>query len=102
MKRTKYTIATTFAALMIGSLTINTASAAVKIQDQTWGDLNSVTHSAVVETGQGQAGHVPNEFSRTDLSAVTHRSVPLGTTAIGRDSGSEYSRNDLTATTHHN
>jgi len=93
MTRTKNTIAATFAALLIGGLMINPASAAVK-----WSDISAVTHSANTKSILPHVGG-PKLFNRSDVSAVTHRSAPSAVLPVGR-SGKNYSRNDITAVTH--
>ena len=94
MTRTKSSIFATFAALLIGGLVINPASAAVK-----WSDISAVTHSAGTATALPQVGGF-DAFSRTDVSAVTHGAVPVEAKQVGRTSARNYSRSDVTAITH--
>ena len=94
MTRTKSRIAATFAALLIGGLMINPASAAVK-----WSDISSVTHGAGTETVLPQVGG-SHAFSDTDVSAVTHDAVSTEAKKVGRTSARNYSRSDVTAVTH--
>ncbi len=98
MTITKKTIATTFAAVLIGSLTISSASAAVSTY--AWSGISSVTHEGSAASSLTQIGHVSGEFSRNDLSAITHKSVPVGMKPMAKASFNGYSRNDITAVTH--
>jgi len=90
--RTHNTITATFAALMIGALTMNPASAAAN-----WSDISAVTHGGVT-SGAKIVG--TDEFNRTDLSAVTHGSRTTGEKQIGRFSSDNYSPTDITSITH--
>lgn len=94
MTRTKNTIAASFAALLIGGLLMNPASAAVK-----WSDISAVTHDSAAATLNVDAGRA-DQFSRADLSSVTHKAVAAGTKPITKASGKNFSRNDISAVTH--
>lgn len=93
MTRTQNTIAATFAALLIGGLMINPASAAVKRSD-----ISSVTHGAISVKADQVSGRY-EEFSRADISSVTHRAVPVGANTIGKTSAANYSSFDLNSIT---
>lgn len=94
MSRSKSTIAVTLAAVLIGGLMINPASAAVR-----WSDISSVTHGTETDTALPHIGG-SDAFSRTDVSAVTHGSVHEDVKQVGRISIRNYSRSDITAVTH--
>ena len=98
MTFTKNTIAATFAAVVIGGLTINSASAAVPAYG--WSGISSVTHEGSAPSGITQIGHISGEFSRNDISTITHKSVPVGVKSMAKASLNGYSRNDITAITH--
>ena len=93
MTRTKNTIAATFAALLVGGLMINPASAAVKFSD-----ISSVTHGSAEMAQPTTSG--ADRFSRTDLTAVTHAAGSAEAKQVGRYSGKNYSRSDITSVTH--
>jgi hypothetical protein len=93
MTSTRNTIAATVAALFIGGVTMNTASAAAK-----WSDLTAVTHGSGATVGTKVVGS--DAYSRTDLSAVTHGSDTTGTKQVGRYSSDNYSPTDITTITH--
>ena len=93
MTRTKNTIAATLAALFVGGLTMNAASAATK-----WSDLTAVTHGGSATAGMKVVGS--NAYGRTDLSAVTHGSDSSGQKQVGRYSSDNYSPTDITTITH--
>jgi len=99
MKRTHTTIAASLAAVLFGSLMMNSASAATRSSN--WSDLASVTNAGAHKSGVPQIGHSSKEFSVDDLSAVTHRSVPVGVKPMVKATGKNYGRNDITAVTHH-
>lgn len=98
MTITKNTIAATFAAVLIGSLTINSASAAVPTYGRS--EISFVTHEGSAASSSTQIGHISGEFNRNDLSAITHKSVPEGVKPMTKVSFNGYSRNDITAITH--
>jgi hypothetical protein len=93
MTHTRNTIAATFAAIVIGGLTMSHASAATK-----WSDISAVTHGGGA-TAQPKAGS-SDAYSRTDLSAVTHGSKSTAAKQIGRFSSDNYSASDITSITH--
>lgn len=98
MTFTKNTIAATFAAVLIVGLTVNPASAKVRVYGPS--DITFVTHNSAATDSITQVGHTGNEFSRNDISAVTHRSVRSGVMPIATASAKAYGRNDITAITH--
>lgn len=98
MTITKKTIAATFTAVLIGSLSINPASAAVPTYG--WSEVSFVTHGGSAASSSTQIGHISGEFNRNDLSAITHKSVPVGVKPLAKASFNGYSRNDITAITH--
>jgi len=98
MTITKKTIAATFTAVLIGSLTITPASAAVPTYG--WSEISFVTHEGSAASSSTQIGHTSGEFNRNDLSAITHKAVPLGVKSMAKATFNGYSRNDITAITH--
>jgi len=95
MKLNKNTFAATVAALLIGGLSINSASAAVK----TWGDLTFTTHGPVADQVSPFNSTATQQYSRTDISAVTHGdSVEASTYTAG--SAGNYGWSDISSITH--
>ncbi len=92
MIRTKNMIAIA-AAMLVGGLMINPASAASK-----WSDISSVTHGSGAMTTPEVGGK--DAYSRTDLSAVTHLSASQQATQVGRYSEKNYRASDITSITH--
>ena len=95
MKFNKNTFAATVAALLIGGLSVNSASAAVK----TWGDLTFTTHGPVAEEISPFNGAANQQYNRTDISAITHgESVEASTFTAG--SAGNYGWSDISSITH--
>ena len=96
MTRTKNTIAATFAALFIGGLVINPASAAVK-----WSDISSVTHGATTtETAQQQYGRLSDFYKWSDKASLSTRRVGTTIQPMGQSDNKSAKWSDLTAITH--
>ena len=95
MKLTKTTLAATLAALMIGGLSVNSASAAVK----TWGDLTFTTHGAVADEVSALNPVTSQQYSRTDISAITHGDSAEASTYTA-DSTGNYGWSDISSVTH--
>ncbi len=92
MTRTKNTLAIA-AALFVGGLMVNPASAATN-----WSDLSAVTHVGA-EMGQTMVGRT-NATNLSDLTAVTHGRSMVEAKQIGRFSADNYRASDITAITH--
>jgi hypothetical protein len=90
MKLTKSTLAATFAALLIGGLAINPASAAVR-----GSDLTSVTHGSISEQANPFGPVSAKQYSRGDIGAVTHKTSGSN----GHKSGNQFRWSDLGAVT---
>jgi hypothetical protein len=94
----KHAIAATFAAVVIGGLTSNPASAAAPVYG--WSDISAATHKGSTASGITQVGQTSGEYGRNDVSALTNGSLPMGVKPLAKASVNGYSRNDITAITH--
>jgi hypothetical protein len=94
----KNTIAATFAAVVIGGLTISPVSAAAPVYG--WSDISAVTHEGSTASGVTQIGQTSGEYGRNDVSALTNGSLPMGVKPLAKASVNGYSRNDISAITH--
>lgn len=92
MTRTKNVIAIA-AAMLVGGMMINPATAATK-----WSDISSVTHGSEAMAKPVVGGK--DGFARTDLSAVTHGSASQEVTQVGRYAEKNYRASDITSITH--
>ena len=95
MKFNKNTFAATIAALLIGGLSITSASAAVK----TWGDLTFTTHYPVADEVSPFNSTGNLHHSRTDISAITHGDRIESSTYSAASAGN-YSWSDISSVTH--
>jgi len=91
MRLTKNTVTATFAALLIGGLTISPASAAVQ-----GFDLTSATHGANTNQANPFGPVAGQEYSRADIASVTHKGT--GSNRQKSDKGSNWS--DISNVTH--
>ena len=91
MKLTKNSVAATFAALLIGGLSIGSASAAVQ-----GFDLTSATHGANTNQSNPFGPVAGQEYSRADVASITHKGT--GANSPKSDKGASWS--DINNVTH--
>lgn len=95
MKLTKNILAASFAALLIGGLSVNSASAAVK----SWGDLTLTTHGSIADEVNPFGPVTGQTYSRSDISAITHRGS-AGVSTYNRVAANNYGWSDISSVTH--
>jgi hypothetical protein len=91
MKLTKNTLAATFAALLIGGLSISPASAAVS-----GFDLTSATHSSGSNQSNPFGPVAGKQYSRADIASVTHKGAGSNDAKSGNNAG----WSDISSVTH--
>jgi hypothetical protein len=111
MKFTKSTLAATFAALLLGGLTINPASAAVRgayrpAEKSTdsfykWSDISSLTNGlASKDVSTPQFGDLENFYKWSDRNFTSQSRVPSTLKPIGHSAANFSKLSDITSTTH--
>jgi hypothetical protein len=111
MKLTKTTIATTIAALFVGGLMINPASAAVRdsfrmSEDSAenfyrWSDISALTHGiAANEDRELQSGRIDGFYKWSDRNYKSYSRVPSELKPVGKSAKSFYKWSDINALTH--
>jgi len=98
MKLTKTTFAATFAALLIGGLTMTPASAAVRTTGDSWVDLSFTTHSQTAVAANPFSATPNHTYSRADISSLTHRNLTGVTTS--RLTTGNHGWSDISSITH--
>lgn len=111
MKLSKTTIAATAAALLVGGLMVNPASAAVRdsfkmSQDSAknfyrWSDITALTHG--VTGGQPdelKVGRIDGFYKWSDRNHSKYSGVPSGLKPVGKSAKSFYKWSDINSVTH--